>query len=116
MKIIRNAPSERMSQSVVHNGTVYLSGVTAADAGTDIKSQTRAVLAEIDKRLAAAGSDKSKLLTAMIWLRDIDSDFAPMNEVWADWTDADNKPARATVQAQMARPAILVEIQVTAAE
>ena len=78
-------------------------------------AQTAAILEKIDAILAEAGTDKSRLLSCNIWLRDIGADFAAMNEVWCEWVDPENKPARATVQAEMARPAILVEIQVTAA-
>ncbi len=116
MSIKRIAPGERMSQSVTYNGVVYLSGVTAADAGLDIKAQTARVLALIDERLAAAGTDKSKILSAQIWVRDIAHHFAPMNEVWTAWVDPDNKPARATVESAMARPEVLVEIGIVAAE
>ena len=80
-----------------------------------LSRQTAAILEKIDSILAESGTDKSRLLTCNIWLRDIEADFAAMNEVWCEWVDPDNKPARATVQAEMARPAILVEIQVTAA-
>jgi enamine deaminase RidA (YjgF/YER057c/UK114 family) len=72
------------------------------------------VLAKVVDLLGEAGSSKSKLLTASIWLKEIDRDFKGMNEVWNDWVDPENKPVRATVQAHMARPQILVEIQVTA--
>ena len=104
----------RMSRLVVHKDIVYASGQVAPDAG-DAAAQTAAILEKIDAILAEAGTDKSRLLSCNIWLRDIASDFAAMNEVWCEWVDPDNKPARATVQAEMARPAILVEIQVTAA-
>ena len=82
---------------------------------TDIKSQTSGVLAKIDAILAEAGTSKARLLTGQIWLKDITADFAAMNEVWNAWVDPENKPVRACVQAEMARPSILVEIQVTAA-
>eukprot|EP00325_Prymnesiales_sp_UTEX-LB-985_P023959 CAMPEP_0174721252 /NCGR_PEP_ID=MMETSP1094-20130205/35695_1 /TAXON_ID=156173 /ORGANISM="Chrysochromulina brevifilum, Strain UTEX LB 985" /LENGTH=145 /DNA_ID=CAMNT_0015921905 /DNA_START=19 /DNA_END=456 /DNA_ORIENTATION=- len=105
----------RMSRVVVHRGIVYTLGVTAADAGDDITTQTTATLKKVDELLASAGTDKSRALTSMIWLRDISRDFKAMNEVWNGWVDPENKPTRATVQAEMARPSILVEIQVTAA-
>ena len=104
----------RMSRLVVHKEILYASGQVAPDAG-DAAAQTAAILEKIDAILAEAGTDKSRLLSCNIWLRDIAADFAAMNEVWCEWVDPDNKPARATVQAEMARPAILVEIQVTAA-
>jgi len=72
-------------------------------------------LKEVDELLEMAGTSKSKLLTASIWLKDIEKDFAEMNDVWVDWMDPENKPVRATVESSMARPEILVEIQVTAA-
>ena len=80
-----------------------------------VTGQTQGTLAKIDSLLAQAGTDKKSLLTAQIWVKDIDRDFADMNKVWNEWIDPDNKPVRATVQANMARPNILVEIQVTAA-
>jgi len=104
----------RMSRVVVHGGTVYISGQTDTTAA-DIEGQTANVLAKVDTLLAQGGTDKSRLLTASIWVKDIGEHFRPMNEVWSAWVDPRNKPVRATVQAEMARPAILVEIQVTAA-
>lgn len=103
-----------MSKVVVHNGTVYMSGQTDTTL-PEIEGQTKVVLAKIEDLLAKAGTSKSNLLSATIWLKDIDRDFKPFNGVWCDWVDPDNKPVRATVQAPMARPEILVEIQVTAA-
>mmetsp|Transcript_14991 Transcript_14991/g.30520 ORF Transcript_14991/g.30520 Transcript_14991/m.30520 type:complete len:106 (-) Transcript_14991:391-708(-) len=102
-----------MSQAVVHNNIVYLSGQIDGTA-SDIVGQTENVLAKVDTYLAEAGTDKSKLLTSTIWLKDIEKDFGPMNEVWMKWIDPNNKPARATTQASLARPDLLVEIQVTA--
>jgi enamine deaminase RidA (YjgF/YER057c/UK114 family) len=102
-----------MSKIVIYNGTVYISGQTDTTA-SDIKGQTENVLAKVDDLLNQAGTSKSDLLTANIWLKEIDSDFKAMNAVWNDWLDPDNKPVRATVEARMARPEILVEIQVTA--
>ena len=106
----------RMSKIVMHRGVVYTSGQTAADAGDDITKQTEACLAKVDDLLAQAGTSKSRALNATIWLKDIGRDFKAMNAVWNAWVDPDAKPTRATVQAEMARPSILVEIQVTAAE
>ena len=95
---------------------IYLSGVTAAtgEAGEDATQQTQNVLKKIDERLALAGTDKSHLLHCTIWLKDINADFKAMNAVWNAWIDPENKPARATVESPMARPAILVEIQAIA--
>ena len=105
----------RMSKIVIHNGVVYTSGQTAADAGDDIRSQTQATLDKVDALLKEAGTSKSRALSATIWLKDINRDFAAMNEVWNAWVDPENKPVRATVEAAMARDVLLVEIQVTAA-
>mmetsp|Transcript_10992 Transcript_10992/g.18224 ORF Transcript_10992/g.18224 Transcript_10992/m.18224 type:complete len:142 (+) Transcript_10992:74-499(+) len=105
----------RMSRIVVHSGVVYISGQTDTTAGDDIAAQTKNVLTKVDNLLAEAGTSKSNLLTASIWLKDINSDFKTMNEVWCEWLDPENKPVRATVESPMARPQILVEIQVTAA-
>ena len=73
------------------------------------------MLGKVDALLTEAGTDKSRLLTASIWVKDIEKDFAGMNDVWSEWIDAENKPVRATVEANIARPEILVEIQVSAA-
>jgi enamine deaminase RidA (YjgF/YER057c/UK114 family) len=101
---------------------VYLSGQTCPsalgeqeDSSGTVAGQTRAILQRIDKLLAQAGTDKTHLLTANIWLKDISSDFEAMNKEWIDWVDASNKPTRATVQATLCAPEMLVEIQVTAA-
>lgn len=102
-----------MSQIVVHNGIVYISG-QVDDTGSDAKAQTENVLKKVDSLLEQAGTDKSKLLTASIWLKDIGQDFQDMNSVWSTWLDSDNKPVRATVEANMASPNLLVEIQVSA--
>ena len=104
----------RMSRIVKHGGVVYISGQTDATAA-DIEGQTRNVLAKVDDLLEQAGTSKSNLLTSSIWLKDINRDFKQMNAVWNDWVDPDNKPVRATVEAAMARPQLLIEIQVTAA-
>jgi enamine deaminase RidA (YjgF/YER057c/UK114 family) len=104
-----------MSQLVVHNGIVYISGQVDATAG-DVTGQTKNILGQIDALLEEAGTDKTRLLTSNIWLKDIGKDFQAMNEVWIEWMDPDNKPVRATVEANMARPNLLVEIQVTAAK
>ena len=105
----------RMSKIVIHNGVVYTSGQTAGDAGDCIRLQTQATLDKVDALLKEAGTSKSHALSATIWLKDINRDFKAMNEVWNEWVDPDNKPVRATVEAAMARPVLLVEIQVTAA-
>ena len=102
-----------MSQAVVNNGTVYLAGIVS-DAAADVKGQAAGVLKKIDDLLKAAGTDKSKLLSATIYLTDIKK-WAEMNTVWDAWVSPGNTPARATVQAQLADPKYLIEIMVTAA-
>ena len=102
-----------MSRVVVHGNTVYISGVTP-EPGGDIKLQTRQVLERIDGYLKIGGTDKSKLLTAQVWLTDM-AYFNAMNSVWNDWVDKTNPPARACVSAQLRRPDMLIEIMVTAA-
>ncbi|MCQ4165716.1 RidA family protein [Tahibacter harae] len=104
----------RMSEAVVHNGTVYLAGQVADDASADIAGQTRQILDAIDALLARAGSDKSKILRAQIYLTDL-ADFAAMNAVWEQWVVPGHTPARATVQAALANPQWKIEIVVTAA-
>ncbi|KAL7469990.1 hypothetical protein ACHAXS_010229 [Conticribra weissflogii] len=107
----------RMSQIVIHNNIVYLSGqVDESLESTDVEAQTKGTLAKIDKLLAEAGTDKSKLIRATIWLKDIEKDFKGMNKVWEEWVDQDNKPVRATTEAKLASPRLLVEIQVEAAK
>lgn len=115
MAIKRHGVGPRLSQAVVHGDTVYLAGVVADDTKQDVKGQTKQILAKIDRLLAAAGSDKSKLLSANIWLTDI-STWAQMNEVWDAWVAPGNAPARATVEAKLAGPAYRVEIMVQAAK
>ena len=105
----------RMSKAVVHGDTVYLAGIVADDPKADITTQTKQVLAEIDRLLAAAGTDKTKLLRTNIWLASM-SDFAAMNAVWDSWVSAGNTPARATVEAALATPDYKVEIMVVAAK
>lgn len=104
----------RMSEMTVHNGVAYLAGQIADDATQDIAGQTRQVLDAIDALLARAGSDKSKVLRAQIFLVDL-ADFAVMNSVWELWVVPGHTPARATVQAALARPEWKIEIVVTAA-
>jgi enamine deaminase RidA (YjgF/YER057c/UK114 family) len=104
----------RMSEAVVHQGTVYLAGQVSEDGSLDIGGQTEQVLAAIDALLAQAGSDKTRILRAQIFLADI-ADFAAMNAVWDRWVPAGHTPARATVQAFLARPEWKIEIVVTAA-
>ncbi len=112
--ITRIAPGARMSAAVVHGETVYLAGHVEADAALGVTGQTRAILARIDQRLAEAGTDKSKLLSASVWLADI-ATFDDMNAARDEWVDRANPPARATVEAKLASPNYLVEIAVIAA-
>jgi enamine deaminase RidA (YjgF/YER057c/UK114 family) len=104
----------RMSEMAVYNGTVYLAGQVAVEGEPDIQGQTREVLASIDELLARAGSDKTKILRAQIFLADI-ADFPGMNAVWDSWVAPGYAPPRATVQAALAKPEWKVEIVVTAA-
>lgn len=114
MTIKRINPGPRMSNAVVHNGVVYVQGFTADDVSADLKGQTKQILARIDAILKEAGTDKSKLLSANIWLTDIRA-WADMNTVWDAWVSPGNTPARATVEAKLANPKALVEIMVQAA-
>jgi len=116
MTIQRFDTGPRMSQVVINGDTVYLAGVVASNAaGESVTKQTQDVLATIDGHLKKAGSDKSKLLTATIYLTDMNT-FAEMNAVWDGWVSAGNTPARATVEAKLASPKSRVEIMVTAAK
>jgi enamine deaminase RidA (YjgF/YER057c/UK114 family) len=115
MTIQRFDIGPRVSQVVVHGDTVYLAGIVAnAAAGASVGKQTQEVLAIIDAHLAKAGSDKSKLLSATIYLTDMKT-FSEMNGVWDAWVSPGNTPARATVEVKLAAPRYNVEIMVTAA-
>lgn len=113
--ITRITTEKRASRAVVYNGIVFLAGATAEDRSQDVRGQTRQALAKVDKFLALAGTDKSRLLSAQIWLKNIKDDFAAMNEVWDAWTAPAASPTRATAQCEMGAPDVLVEIVVTAA-
>ncbi len=115
MTITRNHTTSRMSQCVVHGDTVYLAGRVANDPDTPAGDQTRQILEKIDGLLAEVGSDKSKLLSAQIWLTDI-RDFEAMNEAWDAWVPEGQAPARATGEVRLARPEFRVEIIVVAAK
>jgi enamine deaminase RidA (YjgF/YER057c/UK114 family) len=105
-----------MSKVVVHGDTVYLAGIVAENAkGKSMTEQTRDILSQIDGFLAKAGTDKSKLLSANIWITDM-ANFAEMNAVWDAWVAPGNTPARATVEARLAAPDYKVEIMVVAAK
>ena len=104
----------RMSEMAIHNGVAYLAGQIADDGSQDVSGQTQQVLDAIDALLARAGSDKSRILRAQIYLADL-ADFAAMNAVWEAWVVPGHTPPRATVQAALARPEWKIEIVVTAA-
>lgn len=111
--ITRLHSDDRMSQAVIHGDTIWLAG-QVGEPGEDVVAQTRTALAEIESLLAEAGSSKSKILSATIWLADI-GDFEAMNSVWDAWVDRDNPPARATGESRLAAPEYRVEIIVVAA-
>ena len=113
--ILRIETTKRASRAIVYNGIAFLAGATAEDRSQDIRGQTKQALAKVDKYLAQAGTDKSRLLSAQVWLKDIANDFAGMNEIWDTWTAPNAAPTRATAQCEMGAPDVLVEIVVTAA-
>lgn len=112
MEIKRHEGNGRMSKVVVHNNTLYLSGQVHAEG--DVKDQTAAILANIEDLLNKYDSDKNHILSATIYLKDM-KDFADMNSVWDAWAENGHEPARACVEAKMARECLLVEITVIAA-
>lgn len=103
-----------MSQAVVHGDTIYIAGQVAGDTTADAAGQTKQILAKIESLLREAGSDKSKLLSANIWLADVAS-YDAMNKVWDAWVTPGSPPARATVGSPLAGPQFLVEIAAIAA-
>ncbi|OWJ80550.1 MULTISPECIES: RidA family protein [Haematobacter] len=111
--ITRLETGARMSEAVVYNGLIFLAGQIGAP-GTSVREQTEAALAEVDRLLAAAGSDKTRILSAQIWLADI-ADFAEMNAVWDAWVAPGHTPARATGESKLAAPDYKVEVIVVAA-
>lgn len=111
--ITRIQPDSRMSQAVIHGQTIYLAG-QVGEPGEDVAAQTRTALAEVEAILAECGSDKTKILSAQVWLADI-ADFEAMNAVWDAWVDPANPPARATCEAKLGTPDYLVEVIVVAA-
>lgn len=115
MSIERKEVGPRMSQIVVHGDTVYLAGIVARAAkGRSVTEQTQEILASIDSYLAQAGTDKTRLLSATIYITDMGR-FAEMNAVWDAWVAPGHTPARATVEAKLAAPDYNVEIMVVAA-
>ena len=113
-EIKRIETGARMSQAVIHNGIVYLAG-QVGKPGTSVTEQTREVLAQIDRLLAEAGSDKTRILSAQIWMADM-ANFAEMNAVWDAWVPAGHAPARPTGESALATPDYKVEIIVVAAQ
>lgn len=114
MTIARHNVGPRLSQAVVHGDTVYLAGIVASDPSAGVKGQTEQILGKIDALLATAGSSKSKLLSATVWLANMGT-YDEMNAAWDGWVEPGNTPARATVEARLASPKYLVEIAVIAA-
>lgn len=114
MPIHRQETKQRMSRIVIHNDTVYLCGQVCKDATKDISGQTATMLDKVDDLLLQSGSDREHMLSATVYVRDM-KDFAAMNEVWDAWVPQGHAPARACVEARMARPELLVEISVIAA-
>lgn len=113
--ITRLEIGKRMSNAVIHGGIVRLAGIVG-EPGGDVVQQTKDCLAEIDRLLALAGSDKTRILRAQIWLADINRDFGAMNGVWDTWVPQGHTPARATGEAKLATPEYLVEIIIDAAQ
>lgn len=116
MTIQRFEPNgKRLSHILVHNGIAYMTGQVPTDRSQGIEGQTQQLLDRIDHLLRVAGTDKSKILFAQIWLRDIKRDFAPMNALWESWIPVEALPARATVESNLASDEILIEIALQAA-
>ena len=116
MAIERHDIGPRMSKAVVHGNTVYLAGIVAENPkGKSVSDQTKDILKQIDGFLAKAGTDKTNLLSANIWITDM-ANFAEMNAAWDAWVAPGNTPARATVEARLASPDYKVEIMVVAAK
>jgi enamine deaminase RidA (YjgF/YER057c/UK114 family) len=115
MQIERLHVGKRLSETAVHNGTVYLAGQIAEDTGQDIVGQTREVLGHVDRLLAEVGSDRTRILSAQIYIASM-ADFPGMNSVWDEWVVAGHTPPRATVEARLANPACLVEVVIVAAQ
>ncbi len=114
MTIKRQETKKRMSRAVIHNGTVYFCGQVAKDSTKGITEQTITTLEKIDELLASVGSTREDILSTTIYLNKM-ADFKAMNEVWDNWVPEGHAPARACVEAAMARPELLVELSVIAA-
>ncbi len=115
MSITRKHTNQRMSQIVIHGNTIYLAGQVAKDSTANITVQTQQVLDKVDALLAEAGSDKTKILSARLWISSI-GHFAAMNEVWDAWVPEGAAPARACIEARLASPDLLVEVGIVAAK
>ena len=115
MEIKRLHVGKRLSEVAIHNGTVYLAGQIAEETSLDIKGQTREVLGHIDRLLAESGSDKTCVLSCQIYIADM-ADFEGMNEEYDAWVPSGHTPPRATVEAKLANPEVLVEIVIVAAQ
>ncbi|MBT4568354.1 MAG: RidA family protein [Marinovum sp.] len=113
-KITRIATGQRMSQAVIHGQTIYLAGQVGTP-GTSVTAQTQEILEKIESLLEQAGSDKTQILSATIWMASMDS-FAEMNAVWDAWVPEGHAPARATGESALATPEHLVEILIIAAK
>ena len=111
----RHEPSKLLSKVVEANGFVFTAGIVADDIKQDVKGQTQQILKEIDRILKVGGTDKTKVVSATIWVTDIRNRDA-MNEAWNAWTGGENLPGRACIQAALADPRMLVEIAVVAAK
>ncbi|MGH8353953.1 MAG: RidA family protein [Pseudomonas sp.] len=115
MSIQRLRTEQRYSEIVIHNGTVYLAGQLDEGLSAGIEQQTRETLASIDRMLDEAGTDKTRILSVTIYLKDIAADFAGMNAMWDAWVPQGATPARATVEAKLYAPQVLIEMSVVAA-
>lgn len=115
MTINRLHVGKRLSEAAIHNGVIYLAGQVASDTAQDISGQTLQVLSAIDKLLNECGSDKSRILSATVYITDM-ANFPAMNTIWDAWVPPGNTPPRATVEAKLANPAYKIEIQVIAAQ
>ena len=114
--IVRHHPNQRLAAYVEYHNLIYLSGQVPTNLNGDITQQTLEVLTKVDDLLKKAGSDRSRILTAQIWLKEISRDFEAFNAVWDAWLPEGSAPARAAIEANMARENVLVEIMLTAAK
>jgi enamine deaminase RidA (YjgF/YER057c/UK114 family) len=114
LPVRRIDPGPRLSEATIHDDRMYLSGMVASDTSQDVSGQTNQVLVEIGSLLEKGGSHRTKILSALMFLADM-NDFAAVNAVWDDWIVAETSPARATVQARLSDPNAKIEIMVVAA-